>query len=138
MKKKVLIVDDESVIRRFIRKLCQSLGDVECVEASQVNEALDLLSVQSFDLVISDLNMPGETGLHILENVKASAHVIPVIIFSGSLNDGEKGKLLELGADFVLSKTSESKDIKNVIRCLLGGEKPTSPDETLESVSRQS
>lgn len=126
MSKKILIVDDDSAIRKFIRKLCQTLGDVECQEAGRVTEALCLLDAQEFDLVISDLNMPGETGLQILEYVKASVRVTPVMIFSGSLNPGEQSKLLESGADAVLSKDCDPADIKEMIRGLLDGVKPVS------------
>ena len=134
MRKRILIVDDESTIRRFVRKLCQSLGDVECQEASRVAEALKLLDGQEFDLVISDLNMPGETGLQILEHVKASVHVVPVMIFSGSLNPGEQTKLLQSGADVVLSKDSEPSDIKKTIRGLLESDKPSVSDPAVNAV----
>ena len=136
MSKKVLIVDDEATIRRFVRKLCQSLGDVECWEAGRVAEAISLLNTQDFDLVISDLNMPGETGLQILEHVKASVHVVPVMIFSGSLNPGEQSKLLESGADIVLSKDSEPSDVKKTIRSLLEAEKPVSTNAPSVNVRR--
>jgi CheY-like chemotaxis protein len=119
MKKLVLIVDDEATIRRFVRKLCKSLEGVECVEASNVRQALELLSAGNIDLVISDMSMPGETGLQILEHVKASDCRIPFVIFSGSVTSEERNKLIETGADIVLSKTVEPSKLKSVVKDML-------------------
>lgn len=129
MNKTVLIVDDEEVVRLFLRKLCKTLN-IDCLEASDVNRALELLSAGSIDLVISDMNMPGETGLHLLQRVRASSHFIPFMILSGSLNNEEEKKLYESGANIVLSKVSQLTKIRSSIQRLLNTDAESVPQQS--------
>jgi len=103
MKKVVLIVDDEPSIRKLLSKVCEIIG-VDHVEACCVVDAIALLDSRGFDLVVSDLNMPGETGLQILDHLRSANGGIPVIIFSGSLTEMEEAKALKMGANLVLTK----------------------------------
>jgi two-component system response regulator PilR (NtrC family) len=69
MKSRVLVVDDEESIREFLEIMLRKEGlDVTCAEDGQV--ALDTIKKKSFDLVISDLQMPNMTGLELLRQVK--------------------------------------------------------------------
>jgi len=119
MKKLVLVVDDEAPIRNVVCQFCHVLNDVECLEASTARQAIKLLKTHKVDLVISDLNMPGETGLHLLEHVRSGDRRLPFMIFSGSLVPQEEAKLLKAGADRVLSKPADSATLVRAIRDLL-------------------
>ncbi len=69
MKARILVVDDEESIREFLEIMLRKEGyEVSCAEDGQ--KALDLLSKKSFDMVISDLQMPNLTGLELLKEVK--------------------------------------------------------------------
>jgi len=118
MNKTVLIVDDEQTVRSLVRKLCKSLK-LDCLEASNTIQAQELLSANTIDLVISDMSMPGETGLHLLQNVRASGRVIPFMILSGSVNSEEEKKLYESGANIILSKSIELSKLKSAIQNIL-------------------
>lgn len=69
MKARVLVVDDEESIREFLNIMLRKEGyDVTCVEDGQ--KAIDILKKKSFEMVISDLQMPHVTGLELLKHVK--------------------------------------------------------------------
>lgn len=69
MKSRILVVDDEESIREFLEIMLRKEGyEVSCVEDGQ--KALDVLKKKSFDMVISDMQMPNMTGLQLLKEVK--------------------------------------------------------------------
>ncbi len=70
MKPRILVVDDEESIREFLEIMLKKEGyEVTCVEDGQ--KAKDILVKKSFDLVISDLQMPNVTGIELLQHVKS-------------------------------------------------------------------
>src|ERR1051325_4462805 len=69
MKPRILVVDDEESIREFLDIMLRKEGyEVTCVEDGQ--RAIDMLKKKSFDLIISDLQMPNVTGIELLKHVK--------------------------------------------------------------------
>ncbi len=66
---KILIVDDEKPIRELISQIVKREG-YECKTASCVDEALDLLVLNNYSLVVSDINMPGKTGIDLLNSIR--------------------------------------------------------------------
>jgi two-component system chemotaxis response regulator CheY len=68
---KFLIVDDFSTMRRIIRGLLKEMGCNNADEAEDGVVALDMLKVQKFDFVISDINMPNMNGFELLKAIKA-------------------------------------------------------------------
>ncbi|MGE3681386.1 MAG: sigma-54-dependent transcriptional regulator [Bdellovibrionales bacterium] len=69
MKSRILVVDDEESIREFLEIMLRKEGfEVTCAEDGQ--KALDLIKKKSFDMVISDLQMPNMTGIELLKNIK--------------------------------------------------------------------
>jgi DNA-binding NarL/FixJ family response regulator len=75
---RILVADDEPSFRKLLARLLESQGhSVE--QAADASEALTLLSVSVFDLVVADINMPGNDGLPLLHNQDA----VPVLIVTG-------------------------------------------------------
>ncbi len=66
---KVLIVDDEMLMRNFLVETLKRKG-IEAVQAENGEKALKLIQEQSFDMVITDLKMPGITGMDVLKKIK--------------------------------------------------------------------
>lgn len=69
---KILVVDDFSTMRRIVKNLLQELGFDNIQEADDGNTALPLLKTNKFDLVITDWNMPGMTGIELLKAIRAN------------------------------------------------------------------
>src|SRR6187402_113083 len=70
---KFLVVDDFSTMRRIVKNLLQELGYNDITEADDGNTALPLLQAGSFDVLITDWNMPGMPGIDLLKAVRAEA-----------------------------------------------------------------
>lgn len=79
---KFLIVDDFSTMRRIIRGLLKDMGCSNADEAEDGNEALAKMRSQSFDFVISDINMPNMNGFELLNQIKADPALkhLPVLM----------------------------------------------------------
>jgi response regulator RpfG family c-di-GMP phosphodiesterase len=81
---KILIIDDEPNVLSVLYSLLSEKH--ECKTASSAHEALDYFKQEQFDLILSDIMMPGMTGLELLELFKQSEDCPVVIFISGNLN----------------------------------------------------
>ncbi len=81
-KAKILVVDDEAVVREGVRRILE--GELYSVEScASGRAALDLMQDKAFNMVITDLKMPGMSGLEVLKAIKVLQPEIPVIIITG-------------------------------------------------------
>jgi signal transduction histidine kinase len=93
---RILIVDDEDIVRQLF---AETLGQTyECVTASNVQEALDLLATQDFAVAISDVQMPGLSGIELLRKIVADFPKTAVIMVSGVGRTQRVRDALRLGA----------------------------------------
>lgn len=79
---KFLIVDDFSTMRRIVRGLLKEMGCNNADEAEDGSVALSMLRAQSYDFVVSDINMPKMTGFDLLKAIKADGSLkhLPVLM----------------------------------------------------------
>lgn len=98
---KILLVEDEKLIRQFIVEYFQKQGE-EVVEASDGYEGLPLLD-DSFDLVLLDIMMPGIDGYEVCKQIRQK-NDIPILFISALSDDDNKLKGYDLGADDFISK----------------------------------
>lgn len=105
MKPKILIVEDESFLRKVIAQECRENGYL-VEEAIDGEEALKKVKEENFDLILLDLLLPGMDGFQVLSQLKKDPQLskIPVLILSnlGQKEEIEKG--LSLGAEDYLVK----------------------------------
>ena len=119
MPSKILVVEDSPTTRAMIISAIEEVaGGLEIFESKNGFEALKLLPQHSFDLIITDINMPDINGLELVSFVKrnqAYRH-IPLIIITteGSERDREKG--LSLGANEYLVKPFNPEMLQNVVK----------------------
>ena len=97
----ILVVDDDDVIRET---LCELLAaDHSCQTAETAEEALAKLEAQRFDVVLTDISMPGLNGTELLQRVVENYPGTPVIIISGHSDQDHAQRLIDRGAfDFLL------------------------------------
>jgi two-component system, OmpR family, KDP operon response regulator KdpE len=93
----VLVVDDETQIRRFVRTGFELNGFV-VLEAGTGAEAIRTATLRPIDLVIVDLGLPDMDGSEVVERIR-SWSTVPIIVLSVRSNEAQKVRLLELGAD---------------------------------------
>jgi DNA-binding NtrC family response regulator len=98
---KILLVDDEAVIRSTLREILE-YEKYETAEASNATQALDMLKRQDFNVVISDIKMPGINGIEFLEELKKRENTVPLIIITGHGDIETAVEALKKGAfDFI-------------------------------------
>jgi putative two-component system response regulator len=84
---RILVVDDQPVIRVALRGILQSVG-YRCTEASGMEEALDWLEREPFHMVLSDIEMPGGSGLDLVKSLEPRFPDLAMIMVSG-LDDAD-------------------------------------------------
>ncbi len=119
---RVAIVDDHPDARRLIRRILQSQGNYELMEACNGREAIDLAQKEIPDLIILDLMMPELDGFSVLDALKANAQTthIPVIVVTAKELTGEEKERLQ-GQVFSLLQKGEfmNDDFMNEVRSLV-------------------
>lgn len=96
-KRRILVVDDDPVIRDFLGSLLSS-WHCEVIPASSGPEALELLRNRPVDVVLLDLAMPVMDGAETLHEIRRRTPDLPVIMMSLPVTPGEKRRLCEAGA----------------------------------------
>ncbi|HBR17840.1 MAG: two-component system response regulator [Deltaproteobacteria bacterium RIFCSPLOWO2_12_FULL_43_16] len=115
---KILIVEDSPTTRAMITSAVEVIDGLEIFESKSGFEALKLLPHHSFDLILTDINMPDINGLELVNFVKKNPDYkhIPLIIITteGSEKDKEKG--LSLGADEYLVKPFDPETLQRLVK----------------------
>ena len=99
----ILIVDDEEMIRDLLSSALVREGYI-CHQASNVDEAFVLLGEQPVDLVISDIMMPGRSGVELLRDLKKVNPDIAVLMITGLSDMNTTMECVHLGADDYITK----------------------------------
>jgi len=110
----ILVVDDEGAIRYSVSKTLQRIG-YNVQEAASGEEALEMMKKQEFDVVLTDIRMPGLTGVELLKRIKETAPDSIVILMTGYASLGTAVESLRLGAHDYLIKPSSSQDIRQSV-----------------------
>jgi two-component system, chemotaxis family, sensor histidine kinase and response regulator WspE len=121
-RKRVLVVDDSITVREVERKLLENQG-YEVEIAVNGMDGWNALRTGSFDLVISDVDMPRMTGIELVSQIKnhSALKSIPVIIVSYKDREEDRIRGLEVGADYYLTKSSFHDDtLLNAVVDLIG------------------
>ncbi|MCV2461440.1 response regulator transcription factor [Streptomyces sp. ICN988] len=136
---RVLLADDQALLRSAFRVLVDSEPDMEVVgEASDGAEAARLAAERRADVVLMDIRMPGTDGLAATRMISADpalAHVRVVILTTFEVDDYVV-QSLRAGASGFLGKGSEPDELLNAIRVAAGGEALLSPTATKGLIAR--
>jgi len=103
MKEKILVVDDEEVLRNLAKEVLSEEG-YQVTLASSGDEALSCLKQGVFDLIITDLKMPGMDGMEFLKKAKELNKETQVILLTSHLSPTTALSSLEAGAYWYLTK----------------------------------
>ena len=118
MKAHLLIVDDEANTLASLSRAFR-LANHEVTVADNADRALQLIKSQNFDLVFSDVVMPGKTGLALLEEIRSQNINVPVVMMSGQADIEKAVKATKLGAlDFLEKPISSEKLLLTVDNAL--------------------
>ncbi|MFA9557499.1 response regulator [Evansella sp. AB-rgal1] len=118
--KKILIADDEEVLRMLIVDTLEDL-DVDIIEAEDGQEAWEKVNENTFDLIILDYMMPRLTGYEVLLKVKSHEKLkqVPVLMLTAKSQQKDRQQLLEAGADYFMEKPFRPTQLMSFVEELL-------------------
>ena len=111
----ILVVDDELSMREFLKILLEKEG-YEVITASDAASAIDLIQKQDFDIVVSDIKMPGMGGLSLLEKIKEINNSIPVIMITAYASPENAVVAMRSGAFDYITKPFKVDEIIKIIK----------------------
>jgi two-component system chemotaxis sensor kinase CheA len=121
-KKSILVVDDSITTRTMEKSILESAG-YEVETAQDAEEALTIAADRVFDIVITDIEMPGLNGFELTKKLKATVMYrdVPVVIVTSLARDEDKKKGIEVGAQAYIVKGSfQQKALLDTVRRLIG------------------
>lgn len=121
---RIIIADDHPVVMQALKKIVEEeFPGVYVEEVSDTPSLLEKALHEEWDLVISDLAMPGGGGLVALKKIKAAKKKMPVLILSTYPAEQYATRLIKAGAEDFISKDSLPNGLIKSIRAILGSEK---------------
>lgn len=119
---RIAIVDDHAVMRAGLRQfLCEHVDLRVVAECANARELMDVVQRQAADVILLDLSLPGQSGVDALQDVKARAPEVAVLILSGFPEQHYAATLLRHGAAGYLSKDCDPQEIVTAIRTVALG-----------------
>ena len=109
----LLIVDDDDNIRETLHDLLCAAH--ECHTADRAEQALSYLGFESYDVVITDISMPGLSGEEVLKRVQVQHPHTPVIVISGNSDEDTATNLLNLGAFAFIEKPFQLEEVESAV-----------------------
>ena len=116
---RILIVEDEPDTRALLKRALERFGaQVETRELAE--EGLDALDESAFDVVLSDIAMPGEDGYSLIEKIRARGNPIPAIAFTAYAREEDKRHALDSGFQLHLAKPLAPRELAAAVASVVG------------------
>lgn len=121
---KIIIADDHAVVRKGLKQILMEMSGVKVVEEVDNGPALiERITNESFDFVVLDISMPGQTGLQALKEIKDRKPKLPVLILSIHPEEQYALRALKGGASGYITKDSAPEELVKAIQKILSGHK---------------
>ncbi|MCI0471055.1 MAG: sigma-54 dependent transcriptional regulator [Candidatus Aminicenantes bacterium] len=111
---KILVIDDDVSIRNMLSIVLKKSG-YEVTAADSSESALKRLKTESFDLIISDIKMPGISGIELLKKTKTLHPEVPVIMITAFASANDAVEAMKLGAEDYITKPFNLDELKLII-----------------------
>jgi two-component system invasion response regulator UvrY len=131
---KVLVADDHAIVRKGLKQiLLEEYPFSEIEECANSEELIQKANEGQWDIIISDISMPGRSGLEALHQIRLSHPRLPVLILSMHSEEQYAIRALKAGASGYCSKDLAHEELVNAVRRVLTGKKYITPSlaETL-------
>jgi len=128
-----MLVEDEQPIREMLRYALEK-NDYQVIEASSAKQARALLATNRPDLMIIDWMMPEESGIELINHLKQDevSSEIPVMMLTARVEEADKVKGLDMGADDYMTKPVAIKEFRARVKALLRRTSPLSNDSIVD------
>lgn len=117
-KNHILVIDDDTRLRGLLQKYLSN-NDFDVSEAANATEALDLIQLFAFDLLVMDVMMPGQDGYTLTKQLRADGYDTPILMLTAMGDIDNRITGLENGADDYLTKPFEPKELLLRIHSIL-------------------
>ncbi len=125
---KILIADDHRIVREGLKQILAETQDmVVSAEASNVQEVLNKVASNDYDVLLLDISMPGRSGLDILKQLKSERPKLSVLVLSMYSEEQYALRALRAGASGYMTKESAPDELIEAIRKVSTGRKYISP-----------
>jgi len=116
-----LIVDDSKVMREMVIACLRALDGLAFTHAASGLEALEKLSLQAFDVVVLDLNMPDIGGYEVIEFIRGQDKLLelPILVVTTRGDDGSRARALAAGATRFMNKPFAPEALLGEVRALI-------------------
>lgn len=121
----IAVIDDSKVMRSIIRKsiMMSNYNETRFLEASNGSEGLKIIleNREDIDLIITDLHMPGLSGIELLRMLQSTGHFtdIPIIVISTDSNESTKLQCRKFGVQGFLGKPFSHEDVVELLASVL-------------------
>src|SRR5690606_31160040 len=134
---RVLVADDERAMRDAIARSVRRWGAV-AVEAASVADAIARLEADAFDLIISDVNMPGRSGIDLVREVRGRWPTLAVLMITGALDPTTPIRAFHDGVDRFLLKPFTLDELRDCAeQALAAGRARTQAAAEVEQLTRE-
>jgi len=113
---KILFVDNDVDFLKSAKQCMQIHGNYEITCAFSVAQALEIVSKQDVDLIISDMNMPITDGLEFLKTLRKNNNNVPFIVFTATEDKQKPVEAFRLGANGFIGKTGNPQIIFSTLK----------------------
>jgi CheY-like chemotaxis protein len=134
MGKRILLAEDSLTIRKVF-ELTFAQSDVALTPVDNGDDAVRLAEETAPDLVVADVTLPGKDGYQVAEELRSSAkaRACPVLILCGTLSPFDEGRFRKSGAQGVLFKPFESRELIDKVQEIFRGTEEAAREETEEA-----
>lgn len=127
--KRIILADDHSFVRLgLVQILTDEYPTVEIKQVSDGESLVKEVTLSDWDLVISDLDMPGRNGLEALQQIKLIRPKLPVLILSIYTEDLYAVRVLKAGASGYMNKNAAPEELITAVQRILTGRKYITPE----------
>jgi DNA-binding NarL/FixJ family response regulator len=125
---RILIADDHTVVRRGLRQiLLDEFLAADIVEVADADELFNQVLKNEWDVVITDISMPGRSGLDVLQQVRQHYPKLPILVLSIHPEDMYAIRVMRAGASGYLNKDSAPEELVKAVHRILLGKKYITP-----------
>lgn len=129
---KILLVEDEPVVAEVLQDLLQAMGH-GVKHAQQGLQALSMLAMESFDLALLDLDLPGIDGLELAGLIQANGYQLPLVAITARADAQAEPAAIAAGMKAFIRKPVNAADMRNVLETVMTIDRPvlraTTPDK---------
>jgi two-component system response regulator DesR len=125
---KLLLAEDQAMVRGALAGLLALEGDYQITEAADGNKALALLKQQPFDLLLTDIEMPGLTGIELAQYVQQHLPATKVVVITTFGRSGYIQRALEAGVSGFLLKDAPIEQLCSALKKVQLGKKVIDPE----------